>query len=131
LARFEESEATNTVGPMAGRGQAGLRCVKCGKWKVSGSPCVCPEPEWEQSKFNRPKVYNNHATVKPLDLMTHLVRLVCPPGGVVLDCFAGSGTTLKAAELEGRRWIGIEQDAHYARISRSRLTGTQAGLGLE
>ena len=131
LEEFESDEATNTIGPMAGRGQAGLRCVKCNKWKVSGSHCVCPEPEWEQSKFNRPKIFNNHATVKPLDLMCHLVRLVCPPGAVVLDPFLGSGTTAKAAELEGRRWVGIEQDAHHVKIARSRLAGTQQGFGLE
>lgn len=131
LAEFDEDEATNTLGPMAGRGQAGLRCMKCGKWKVSGNPCVCAEPEWEQSKFNRPKIYNSHSTVKPLDLMCHLVRLVVPVGAVVLDPFLGSGTTAKAAELEGRRWIGIEQDAHYVKIARARLTGVQRGLGLE
>lgn len=130
LDEFDDADLTNTVGPMAGRGQAGLRCLKCGKWKVSGSPCVCPEPEWEQSKFNRPKVYNNHATVKPLELMCHLVRLVCPPGGIVLDPFLGSGTTAKAAELEGRQWIGIEKDAHHVKIARSRLAGTQKGFGL-
>lgn len=131
LAEFEESDETNTVGPMAGRGQAGLRCLKCGHWKVSGNPCVCAEPEWEQTKFNRPKVFNNHATVKPLDLLCHLVRLACPPGAVVLDPFLGSGTTAKAADLEGRRWVGIEKDAHHVKISRARLEATQQGMGLD
>lgn len=93
------------------------------------------EPNWHgvsefESDDARPKVFNNHATVKPLDLMCHLVRLVCPPGAVVLDPFLGSGTTAKAAELEGRKWIGIEQDAHHVKIARSRLAGTQKGLGL-
>jgi site-specific DNA-methyltransferase (adenine-specific) len=130
LSEFDESDQTNTVGPMAGRGQAGLRCLICGKWKVSGNPCRCPEPEWEQSKFNRPKVYNNHSTVKPLDLMCHLVRMVTPPDGIVLDPFLGSGTTAKAAELEGRRWVGIELYEHHVKIARARLMGTQRGLGL-
>jgi DNA methylase len=53
---------------------------------------------------------NRHPTVKPVALMRYLVRLVTPPGGVVLDCFAGSGSTLVAAKLEGFRSIGIERD---------------------
>ncbi len=65
---------------------------------------------------------NNHPTVKPLALMEYLCRLTTPPGGgVVLDCFAGSGTTLLAARNTGRRSIGIEQDASYCRIIRQRL----------
>lgn len=51
-----------------------------------------------------------HATVKPLTLMRYLVKLVTPPGGTVLEPFAGSGTTLEAAILEGFSCIGIELD---------------------
>lgn len=131
LDEMEGDEQVNTLGPMAGRGQPGLKCRNCGRWKVSGNPCVCPEPDFEQTTFVRPKVHNDHPTVKPLDLMCHLVRMVCPPGGIVLDPFLGSGTTAKAAELEGRRWIGIEKDERYARIARARLEGTQQGFGLE
>ena len=54
-----------------------------------------------------------HPTVKPLALMRWCVRLVTPPGGVVLDCFAGSGTTLIAARDEGFRSVGIEREAEY------------------
>lgn len=57
-----------------------------------------------------------HPTVKPLALMRWCVRLVTPPGGVVLDCFAGSGTTLLAARDEGFRAIGIEREEEYARM---------------
>jgi len=74
---------------------------------------------------------NSHPTVKPTDLMRHLVRLVTPQGGTVLDCFAGSGSTLIAAEMEGFAWIGIEQDASYVAIAEARLNGTQRGLGLD
>jgi hypothetical protein len=68
-----------------------------------------------------------HPTVKPLALMRWLVRLVTPPGGVVLDPFAGSGTTIEAAILEGFQVIGIEREADYlplieARIARNRIT---------
>jgi site-specific DNA-methyltransferase (adenine-specific) len=69
--------------------------------------------------------------VKPTELMRHLVRLVAPaPGGVVLDPFAGSGSTLIAAEQEGFQWIGIEKEAEYVAIAEARLNGTQRGLGL-
>ncbi|WP_030569629.1 DNA-methyltransferase [Streptomyces aureocirculatus] len=62
-----------------------------------------------------------HLTQKPLDVMQQLVRIV-PPGGTVLDPFAGSGTTGAAALLEGRGFIGIEESAQYAEIARARLS---------
>lgn len=65
---------------------------------------------------------NTHPTVKPTDLMRWLVRLVTPPGGVVLDPFAGSGSTLVAARSEGFRAIGIEREEEYARIIADRLS---------
>lgn len=64
---------------------------------------------------------NTHPTVKPTDLMRWLVRLVTPPGGVVLDPFAGSGSTLVAARAEGVRAVGIEREDEYARIIADRL----------
>lgn len=62
-----------------------------------------------------------HATVKPLTLMRHLVRLVTPAGGVVLDPFAGTGTTLEAARLEGFNSIGIERESDYLPLINARL----------
>lgn len=72
--------------------------------------------------------YNNntHPTVKPTDLMRYLVRLVTPPGGVVLDPFMGSGSTGKAAMLEGFRFIGIEKEAEYVEIARARIARAAA-----
>jgi site-specific DNA-methyltransferase (adenine-specific) len=64
---------------------------------------------------------NTHPTVKPTELMRYLCRLVTPPGGVVLDPFMGSGSTLKAAELEGFDAIGIELDPAYIEIARRRI----------
>jgi DNA modification methylase len=64
---------------------------------------------------------NNHPTVKPIALMRYLCRLVTPPGGVVLDPFAGSGTTGCAAVAEGFGFIGIEQSADYCEIARRRI----------
>lgn len=53
--------------------------------------------------------------------MRWLVRLVTPPGGTVLDCFMGSGTTGCAAILEGFEFVGIERDADYAAIAEARM----------
>ena len=64
---------------------------------------------------------NVHPTVKPTELMRYLCRLVTPPGGVVLDPFMGSGSTGKAAVLEGFRFIGIEREADYLEIARVRI----------
>ncbi len=72
---------------------------------------------------NLPAKGNHHPTVKPTELMRYLCRLVTPPGGTVLDPFMGSGSTLKAAELEGFSAIGIELDPAYVEIARSRIAG--------
>lgn len=69
---------------------------------------------------------SKHPTVKPLMLMRYLVRLVTPLNGIVLEPFAGSGTTLEASSLEGFSFVGIEKQAEYipdikARIYRARL----------
>ena len=63
-----------------------------------------------------------HPTVKPLDLMRYLVRLVTPPGGIVLEPFAGSGTTLEACIVEGFACIGIEREADYIPLIMARIT---------
>lgn len=76
------------------------------------------------SARERPRVDGiAHNTVKPLELIRWLVRLVTPPGGesVVLDPFAGSGTTLEAAILEGVRVVGIERDARYLPLIEQRI----------
>jgi DNA modification methylase len=74
-----------------------------------------------KSRLSR-KRHNIHPTVKPLELMRWLVRLVTPPGGVVLDPFCGSGTTGAAAVLEGRQFLGIEREPEYVNIACARLT---------
>ena len=53
--------------------------------------------------------------------MRYLCRLITPPGGIVLDPFMGSGSTGKAAKLEGFDFIGIEQDAEFVEIARARI----------
>jgi len=69
----------------------------------------------------QPTRANVHPTVKPTALMRYLCRLVTPPGGLVLDPFMGSGSTGKAAVLEGFEFIGIERDADYLEIATSRI----------
>lgn len=75
--------------------------------------------------YEPPKVGNHHPTVKPTDLMRYLCRLVTPPGGLVLDPFAGSGSTGKAAALEGFRFVGVELDPDYAAIAQHRVWHAQ------
>jgi len=67
------------------------------------------------------KQANHHPTVKPTDLMRYLCRLITPPNGTVLDPFTGSGSTGKAAVLEGFNFIGIEQSAEYVEIAKARI----------
>lgn len=70
----------------------------------------------------RPRIAGTaHPTVKPLTLMQWLIRLVTPPGGVVLDPFAGSGTTIEACILEGFRCIATEKDAAYLPLIEARI----------
>ncbi|MFD4406646.1 DNA-methyltransferase [Nocardia sp. NPDC058499] len=70
----------------------------------------------------RPQVHGvRHPTVKPIALMRWLVRLVTPPTGLVLDPFAGSGTTAEACALEGKRCIAIEREATYLPLILARL----------
>jgi site-specific DNA-methyltransferase (adenine-specific) len=73
---------------------------------------------------------NHHPTVKPTELMRYLVRLVTQPCGTVLDPFTGSGSTGKAAVLEGFEFIGIEREAEYVAIAEARIVEAQRSLGL-
>lgn len=85
---------------------------------------------WEEKHlFSRAKRF--HPTQKPVDLMRRAVRLICPPGGTVLDPFMGSGTTGVACVSEGRDFIGIEREPEYYAIAEARIehaTPTQLAL---
>ena len=70
--------------------------------------------------------FNYHPTVKPTELMRWLVRLVTPPGGLVLDPFTGSGSTGVAAVAEGFRFAGVELSPEYVEIARARVAHAQA-----
>lgn len=75
----------------------------------------------KKERTSNGKVENSHPTVKPIDLMRYLCRLVTSPNGVVLDPFMGSGSTGVAALLEGFRFIGCEIDEDYFHIATQRI----------
>lgn len=75
----------------------------------------------EDGVANRELVKNNHPTLKPINLMTYLCRLITPPGGIVLDPFMGSGSTGISACLEGFRFVGMELDEDYFKIAEARV----------
>lgn len=85
---------------------------------TSDGRAVAADNAYQRGKTER---NNHHPTVKPTDLMRYLCRLVTPPGGIVLDPFMGSGSTGKAAVLEGFRFIGIEREDAYIAIAEARL----------
>jgi len=104
----DREEGCGPIGESARRMFAsGGRTMRDGEWVETDSP---PRPR-----------RNNHPTVKPTDLMRYLCRLVTPPSGVVLDPFMGSGSTGKAAMLEGFRFVGIERDEEYLKIAEARI----------
>lgn len=77
----------------------------------------------------REEVRNHHPTVKPVRLMRWLCRLVTPPGGLVVDPFAGSGSTGVAAVLEGFAFVGCELDEGHAAIARARIGHAKTSPG--
>jgi len=83
-------------------GSAGLNSPRSGAGRTSGNK-------------------NHHPTVKSINLMRYLCRLITPPGGTVLDMFMGSGTTIIAAHMEGFNAIGIEREEEYFKIAENRI----------
>jgi hypothetical protein len=102
-----------------------------GMRKVTRAEAVCREDAADKEWINNPRAgagsrkgrANIHPTVKPIDLMRWLVRLVTPKDGVVLDPFMGSGTTGVACSREGFRFVGVERDPAYYDIAKARLIG--------
>lgn len=97
-------QPTRSAGACTDRaeGSAGLKSPRAGAGRTGGHK-------------------NFHPTVKPVELMRWLVRLVTPPNGIVLDPFLGSGTTGMACRYEQRRFIGIEREADYIEIAERRI----------
>lgn len=78
--------------------------------------------------FDAVMANNPHPTVKPTELMRYLCRLVTPPGGLIVDPFAGSGSTGKAAILEGFQFVGFELDPQYTAIANARLEAARTSM---
>ncbi len=83
------------------------------------------------SRRNISEAKNIHVTVKPVDLMRYLVKMVTPPGGIVLDPFMGSGTTGVAAMLEDKQFIGIDMTPEYMDIAAGRINAKDEYLKLK
>lgn len=90
-----------------------------GHMAIYDYPIVCNRKGQQGSRY--------HPTQKPLELMRELVRLFTEPGDLVVDPFAGVGTTVLACALEGRRCLGIEKKPEWAEIARERITSELAG----
>lgn len=123
-----DPDTAGALNPRAGAGRRGAapiyRCAKCGL-NLQGGRAVttCPDGsdhEREVVGYNEP-VKNHHPTVKPVDVMQWLVRLITPPGGTVLDPFMGSGSTGIACQREGVSFIGMEIHDPYVTIAEARL----------
>lgn len=95
-----------------------------------------PKDLWSVSRLHRQDPERaDHPTQKPLELVERMILASCPPGGLVLDPFLGSGTTAVACARQGRRFAGFEINAEYCRVARDRVTaalegGVQAHLPL-
>ena len=102
----------------------GMRSTGAEYDDAGGASRFFPTFRWEPKApaSERPVVDGvRHPTVKPLALMRWLIRLVTPHGGLVLDPFAGSGTTIEAALLEGMRCVAVEHEAQYLPLIRQRI----------
>ena len=108
-----------------------------GDLKRKTPPAVECQGDYDKKGLNSPRagagrtakdLVNVHPTVKPTELMRYLVRMVTPPGGTVLDPFTGSGSTGRAAMLEGMRFIGCELSPEYAEIALARIRYTLGPL---
>ena len=85
---------------------------------------------WQISRPpNHSETWVGYPTQKPVAVMQRAIAAACPPGGLVMDCFAGSGSTLVAAAQLGRRFLGIERNSLGVHLARRRLV--QAGVGFE
>lgn len=104
-----------------------------------GFLCACHEQAYLLAKGRPPKPavplddvrpweYSGnvaHPTEKAVGILKPLIQSFCPPGGVVLDPFAGSGSTLVAAALTGRGYVGVELEQKYVEFGRRRLVGVE------
>jgi hypothetical protein len=113
---MEELEAQGHI-VYTGRGTPTLRRY------LDESPGLVLQSLWDDIPPVNPMARERlgYPTQKPVALLERILRASCPPGGLVLDCFAGSGTTCEAAERTGARWIGIDSSPLAIATTRRRL----------
>jgi len=92
--------------------------------------CAKTSKDERKSGLGREIKANTHPTVKPVELMRYLVRLVTPKGGLVLDPFMGSGSTGMGAREEDFRFVGIEKEEEYYEIAKARIKNVKPQLKL-
>ena len=80
-----------------------------------------PKPSKKEKSMGLDQISNSHPTVKPITLISYLVRLITPPGGTVLDPYMGSGSGGIATLLEGFNFVGMEQDPEYFEVAKARV----------
>ncbi|MES2047723.1 MAG: site-specific DNA-methyltransferase [Pseudomonadota bacterium] len=91
-----------------------------------------PKDVWSVSRIHKEDPERaDHPTQKPLEIIERMVRASCPPGGVVLDLFMGSGTTAIAAKRCGRHFVGFELNPEYCQIIQERLTSSEAEFSVQ
>lgn len=114
--QMEELEAQGRI-VYTGRGTPTLRRY------LDESPGLVLQSLWDDIPPVNPMARERlgYPTQKPVALLERILRASCPPGGLVLDCFAGSGTTCEAAERAGARWIGIDSSPLAIATTRRRL----------
>ena len=105
---------------------AGLHGKKEGQYSSDGRQKEIENP----FQRNKSVAANTHPTVKPVELMRYLVRLVTPKAGLVLDPFMGSGSTGMAAREEEFKFIGIEKEEEYYEIAKARIKNVKPQLKL-
>jgi site-specific DNA-methyltransferase (adenine-specific) len=129
-ARFGEAKWPANV--VLDPSQADAMDLLTGTWRTDPVSARFPIFRYEQKapESERPRAFGvSHATVKPLSLMRWLIRLLTPPGGLVLEPFAGSGSTVEAALLEGMRVVAIEKDPTFLPLIASRVDRVTLGRG--
>lgn len=91
-----------------------------------------PKDVWSVSRLHKEDPERaDHPTQKPLEIIERMVRASCPPGGIVLDLFMGSGTTAIAAKRCGRHFVGFELNPEYCQIIQDRLASPEAELSVQ
>jgi len=109
--------------PSRGEREAGCEALPLGRVaKLQGSDNDKQDLDPVSERFRTLPSANVHPTVKPIELMRWLCRLVTPPAGLVVDPFCGSGTTGCAAVLERMRFLGMEREAGYVDIAKARIS---------